>query len=91
MSNFSPKIEDSTEDQLNFIINELDARYGALASNELLKRAVNKLQETIKTFNEQSSKQTEKMIKLTWWIVGLTIAMFVGVAIQIILALWIQK
>ena len=91
MSNFSPKIEDSTEDQLNFIINELDARYGALASNELLKRAVNKLQETIKTFNEQSSKQTEKMIKLTWWIVGLTIAMFVGVAIQIILALWIKN
>lgn len=91
MSNFSPKLEDSDEKQLNFIINELDARYGALASNELSRRAVNKLQETIKTFNEQSSKQTEKMIKLTWWIVGLTIAMFVGVAIQIILALWIQK
>lgn len=87
MSNFSPKIEDSTEDQLNFIINELDARYGALASNELLKRAVNKLQETIKTFNEQSSKQTEKMIKLTWWIVALTIVMVVGLFIQIILTL----
>ncbi len=87
MSNFFPKTEDSTEDQLNFIINERDARYGALASNELLKRAVNKLQETIKTFNEQSSKQTEKMIKLTWWIVGLTIVMVVGLFIQIILTL----
>jgi hypothetical protein len=91
MSNFSPKIEDSTEDQLNFIVNERDAHYGALAYNELLKRAVNKLQETIKTFNEQSSKQTEKLVRLTWWIVGLTLAMLVGLVIQIILVIWIKK
>jgi prophage DNA circulation protein len=87
MSTFSPKIEDSTEDQLSFIVNERDARYGAIVSSELLKRAVNKLQETIKTFNEQSSKQTEKMIKLTWGIVALTIVMVAGLVVQIILVL----
>ena len=87
MSTFSPKIEDSTEKQLSFIINELDARYGAIASNELLKRAVNKLEETIKVFNEQSSKQTDKMLFLTYLIAFLTSVMVIGLVVQIILAL----
>ena len=44
-------------------------------------------EERIKTFNEQSSKQTDKSVGLTWWIVGLTVAMLAGLIIQIILAL----
>ena len=62
----------------------------AATANDRIKKAVievNKLTTTIETFNKQSSKQTEKLVKLTWWIVGLTIVMVIGLVIQIILAL----
>lgn len=87
MSNFSPKLEDATDEQLMHMVNELDFRVVPLASDELTRRSVKKLHETIQTFNERSSKQTEKVIRLTWWVVVLTIAMLVGLAVQIILAL----
>ena len=87
MSNFAPKLEDSEDKQLWHLINESSPHYGSLASDELTRRALNKLQGTIKTFNEQSSKQTDKLVGLTWWIVGLTVAMLAGLIIQIILAL----
>lgn len=87
MSNFSPKLEDATDEQLMHMVNELDFRVVPLASDELTRRSVGKLQEIIQRLNEQSSKQTQKMIRLTWWIVGLTIVMVVGLVIQIVLAL----
>lgn len=86
MSNFSPKLEDATNDRLKHWTNETNPHFAPLASHELTRRALNELQETIKIFNEQSSKQTEKMIRLTWWIVVLTIIMVFGLVIQIILA-----
>jgi len=87
MSNFSPKLQDTTEEQLMHMINELDFRVVPLASDELTRRTIRKLEKTIKVFNNQSSKQTKKLIKLTWWIVGLTIVMVIGLIIQVILAL----
>ncbi|KKQ55472.1 MAG: hypothetical protein US74_C0029G0006 [Parcubacteria group bacterium GW2011_GWA2_38_13] len=84
MSNFPTKLEDATDEQLKHWINELDFRVVPLASDELTRRALKKLQETIQVFNEQSSKQTQKMIRLTWGIVGLTIAMLAGLVVQII-------
>lgn len=87
MSNFSPKLQDSTDEQLWRLINESSPAYSALASDELTRRALSELQETIKIFNGQSSQQTEKLVWLTWWIVGLTVAMLGGLIIQIILAL----
>jgi len=42
---------------------------------------------SIQEFNENSSEQTRKMINLTRWIIGLTIAMTIGLAIQIYLLL----
>ena len=87
MTNFAPKLEDSKDEQLWQLINQSSPHYGSLASDELTRRTLKKLQETIKTFNEQSSKQTDKLVGLTWWIVGLTVAMLVGLIIQIILAL----
>ena len=62
----------------------------AATANDRIKKAVievNKLTTTIETFNNQSSMQTDKLVKLTWWIVGLTIVMVIGLVIQIILAL----
>jgi hypothetical protein len=85
MSNFSPKLEDATDEQLMHMVNELDFRVVPLASDELTRRSVKKLHETIEKLNEQSSRQTDKMIKLTWWIVGLTVVMVFGLIIQIIL------
>ncbi len=87
MSNFSPQLQDSKENQLWQLINQSSPHYGSLASDELTRRALNKLQETIQAFNEQSSKQTDKLVQLTWWIVGLTVAMLVGLIVQIILVL----
>ena len=87
MSNFSPKLQDATDEQLMHMVNELDFRVVPLASDELTRRTIRKLEKTIEVFNSQSSKQTEKLVKLTWWIVGLKIIMALGLIIQIILAL----
>jgi len=87
MSNFSPKLEDSTDEQLRHSTNEHNPHFASLSSDELTRRALDELQKTIKTFNKQSSQQTEKLVRLTWWIVGLTVAMLMGLIVQIILAL----
>jgi len=86
MTNFSPELQDSTEDKLWQLINQSSPHYGSLASDELTRRALNKLQDTIKIFNTQSSNQTEKMIWLTKWITALTAVMVIGLLIQIYLA-----
>lgn len=87
MANFAKNLEEASEKELYSWVNQLDFRVVPLASDELTRRALSKLQKTIKTFNEQSSKQTEELVRLTWWIVGLTFVMVVGLIVQIILAL----
>lgn len=86
MSNFSPKLEDATDEQLKHSTNEHNPHYAALSSDELTRRTLSKLQETIKKFDEQSSKQTGKLVLLTWWIVGLTLVLVSGLMVQIVLA-----
>ncbi|MFA7314374.1 MAG: hypothetical protein WC025_00380 [Candidatus Magasanikbacteria bacterium] len=88
MSNFSPKLEDATDEKLMYMINELDFRVVPLASDELTRRHLGKLRENIEKFNEQSSKQTNKMIRLTWVIVLLTVVMVFGLGLQIYLAIY---
>lgn len=87
MSNFSPKLEDATDEQLRYMINELDFRVVPLASDELTRRSVEKLGKTITSFNSQSSSQTKKMVLLTKWITALTGVMVIGLLIQIYLAI----
>jgi len=41
---------------------------------------------TLKTFITQSERQTDKLIKLTWAIVALTVVLVIGLAIQLWLA-----
>lgn len=86
MSNFSPKLEESNEEQLNYSINEYDPRFGVLASNELTRRSLDKLQKTIETFNKETSEQTIKMLFLTYLIAFLTVIMVIGLIIQIYMA-----
>jgi len=38
-------------------------------------------------FSAQATKQTKAMIRLTRWIVALTLMMLIGLAVQIVLAL----
>ena len=87
MSNFAPKLQDPTSDRLWHLVNESNPHYASLASDELTRRSLKDLQNTISTFNKQSSDQTEKMIILTRWIVWLTIAMLIGLAVQIYLSI----
>ena len=51
------------------------------------KRAVEDLHETIKEFNDQASRQSATMIRLTWAITALTLLLFLGLLVQIWLAL----
>ena len=85
--NFEKKLEEATDEELHSWINTHNPHFTVLASNELIRRALDNLRKTIQVFNDQSSKQTEKLVKLTWWIVDLTIVMVIGLIIQIILAL----
>jgi len=85
MSNFSPKLEDATDEQLMYMVNELDFRVVPLASDELTRRYLAGVRKSIRLFNKKSSEQTGEMIKLTRWIVVLTIVMILGLVIQIIL------
>ncbi len=87
MANFAKKLEEATEKELYSWVNELDFNVVPLASDELTRRVLNKLRETIQVFNEQSSKQTQKMIRLTRRIFILTVVMIFGLAVQIIFAI----
>lgn len=87
MSNFAPKLQEATDVELMHMVNELDFRVVPLASDELTRRTVRTLQETIEEMKKQASQQTDKLIRLTWWIVGLTIVMVVGLVVQITLAI----
>jgi type IV secretory pathway component VirB8 len=49
--------------------------------------AVESLHASIRAFNEQSSRQTTIMIRLTWAIAVLTFFLLVGLVIQIMLAM----
>ena len=49
--------------------------------------ATKQLEETLKRFNEETSRQTRQMLILTWIMTMLTILMTVGVVIQIYLAI----
>lgn len=84
---FEKPIKDMSEDELMEKVDSIPWGMVHIPLEELTKRSLNKLQKTIQEFNEQSSKQTQKMIRLTWCIIGLTIAMLVGLVIQIILTL----
>ena len=56
MSNFSPKLQDATDDQLLFMVNELTPTFTVLASDELTRRTLKKLQRTVELSNEHSEK-----------------------------------
>jgi hypothetical protein len=56
MSNFAPKLQDATDDELMFMVNELSPTFTVLASDELTRRDLRKLQKTIELSNNHSEK-----------------------------------
>ncbi len=84
MSNFAPKLQDATEDQLMYMVNELDFRVVPLASDELTRRSIKKLDQSIRDMDKSSSKYSQVMMNLSW------VMLFVAV-IQILIALVIPS
>jgi hypothetical protein len=82
---FEKPIKDMSDEELLTKVDNIPWEMVHIPLGELTKRNLQKLQQIITVFNEQASKQTRKMIVLTWCIVILTIAMLVGLVIQIIL------
>lgn len=72
MSNFEPKLEDATEKELRYMVNELDFRVVPLASDELTRRTLDKLQKTIEEANEHSGKLERANYRLQMIMVVLT-------------------
>jgi len=89
MINFPKKFKDANDEELIHWIENDNFDVTPLASDELTRRTLNELKKTIQNFNEESSRQTKKMVLLTWSVVILTIAMFLVLVIQVILALCI--
>lgn len=87
MSNFGKDLGKASDEELYNWVNQLDFRVVPLASDELTRRALKKTRDATKSFNKKSSEQTEKVIFLTKWIVGLTIIMTIGLIIQIFIAI----
>lgn len=49
--------------------------------------ATERLHETIREFNAVAGKQTATMVRLTWALVLLTVALLVGLIVQVALAI----
>lgn len=71
MSNFSPKLEDATDEQLKNGLDIHAPQYAILESDELTRRSLNELQRTIKLMNfaknpemQISAGQTQLVEKL---------------------------
>lgn len=73
MSNFSPKLQDATDEQLLNMINELDFRVVPLASDELTRRSIEKLNQTMKKMDKTSEKYAQAMMNLTFVALFLTL------------------
>ena len=88
MSNFFPQLEDATDEQLRHMINELDFRVVTLASDELTRRMLFKLINTIVSLDEKNEKLQKKIFALT--VVGIILAAFQMIQILGIIIEWLK-
>ncbi len=88
MSNFFPQLEDATDEQLRHMINELDFRVVPLASDELTRRMLFKLINTIVSLDEKNEKLQKKIFALT--VVGIILAAFQMIQIVGIIIEWLK-
>lgn len=84
MSNFFPKLEDSTDDQLKHMVNELDFRVVPLASDELTRRTLDNLRKTIIDLDQKNGQLQNMIFRLT--IIGVTLAVIQ--TLQVLDSVW---
>ena len=65
MSNFEKKLEDASEEDLRRWINEQDFRVVPLASDELTRRSLKRLQKTIQDLDKNTMRYSRRLIDLT--------------------------
>ncbi len=55
MTNFTPKLEEQSEEQLRFSINEHDPNFASLSSDELNRRSLDELNKTISDMDKSTA------------------------------------
>lgn len=65
MSNFEKKLEDASEEDLKYWVNERMPPWVSLASDELTRRSLQKLQNTIQDLDKNTKNYSGKLIDLT--------------------------
>jgi membrane protein implicated in regulation of membrane protease activity len=78
MINFSPKLQDSTDDQLWDYINTSSPHFGTLASDELTRRSLKELQKTMADLDKSTSDYSNRLL-------GLTFLLFISTFVLIVL------
>ena len=105
MSNFSPKLEDAADEQLRRWVNEGNFQVVPLASDELTRRSIKKLNESVDKniselkkfsnatgkFNKETAEQTDKTIRMTRTMTFLTWVMAFAVIVQIFLTIPLKQ
>lgn len=100
MVNFAKPLHEMSDEELWNGMQQWSPHFGSLASDELTRRGLKKLNESIDKntkqakkfadsateFNRQTGEQSAEMIKMTRTMKALTWVMVVGLGIQIILA-----
>ncbi len=81
MSNFSTKLEDASEGELKHWVNEGDFHIVPVASEELTRRSLERLQKTIESSDKNTLRYSRRLIDLT---VLLFFVMLVQVFISVI-------
>lgn len=71
MSSFTPKLQDSSDDRLRYLIDESNPQYAALASDELTRREMEKLKNSIDGLNSSSLYYSRIIAALTLILLGL--------------------
>jgi hypothetical protein len=84
MANFAKDLKDMPEEELHSNINNHSPMYGQLSLNELIRRAIKDLNESIDKFNESSDKYSRKIFRLTWALVILTIVLAIPLLVDLI-------
>jgi hypothetical protein len=84
MANFGRKLEEATKEDLYFDVNNLNPTYGSLASDELTRRDLRELKESLDKFSSSSDKYSKELVFLTYVLVFLTIILSIPLLIELI-------
>ncbi len=65
MANFAKKLEEASDEELYSWVNDLDFRVVPLASDELTRRRIHKLMDSINGLNDSTEKYSKVLVALT--------------------------